>query len=194
MKRVVILLAIVVVLYLVTVGLGVSQGEGDRDVESLSQSWIGALGSLTAWFAPELALDGIKCNGNGQPVSQIFRLTEATPACALALPADRDEDYRHAELSVVATGSAPLPDVFIKARFESENRPETCRSSEPQPPFWLEVAYTPNGDEPEGDICWLPHDRKKALSITVLEDGGTLTLTCTGCDADARREVVLRMR
>jgi hypothetical protein len=200
MRRVLLLLAIVVALYLVTVGVGLSRGDGEgSDMESLTGGFVGALGGLTAWFAPELTLDGLACEG--QPVSQIFRLTEQVDACTLAIPRDTEHDYRHAELAVVPAGTGPSPAVYIVTPPADDDSPAarpdpaSCLPAPPRDPLWLEVRYAPNDeDTPDGSPCWLRHDPKKTVSITVLEAGGRLTLACMGCDADARRELVLRMR
>ena len=59
----------------------------------------------------------------------------------------------------------------------------------------LQIRYVPN-DEGADDTwkCWLLHDRSEPFGITMLADGGSLTLQCVGCAADSQRELLLRVK
>ena len=200
----ILLIAIVLVLYSVVLGVDLgSKGEGKpKSIDSAGAGWVDAMSGLTAWFAPALELPDALCNG--QRVSGLFRLTESAPNCSFAIPRDPEKNtYRHAELRVIATSGAKPPTVYVRAVFDEDDfakndrDPDTCILTDPEErldPYRLELEYDPAGDGPDDWSCWLLQKPSKPASLTVLEDGGTLTLTCVGCDTSERREVTLRLK
>jgi hypothetical protein len=200
---IVLLLVVVVALYFIALGTGLAvNGDSDdeRSSENVGGGWQSALGSMTSIFAPRLRLGAIACNG--QPVAEVFKLTAGQPECALAFPRNRNEDYRKAELALIANAASDELEMFVLAKLDE--RWENCLP-DPVPPlplpqrvldssFRLQIAYAPEGGG-DGDVdCWLVHDPSEPFQMTVFEEGGQLTLSCTGCSAEAQREVSLRMR
>jgi len=202
LRRVLIVLAIILALYLGATALGMSQSDDPKggDPDAIASGWVSSLDSLSAWFAPKLDLEPLRCNG--QPVASVFKLTEAAETCTLPIARDTDEDYRHAELRLVRIDGGTPPGIYVRAQFDESRFPKKDRdpsscflTDPPNDPFRLQVEYTPRGDPPEdGWECWLRRDPGKSISVTVLAEGGSLRLTCVGCSAQSRRELVLRMR
>jgi hypothetical protein len=209
----VLLLVVVIVLYAVSLGMGLALNGDDRGGGSnVGGGWQDALGSLTASFAPRLELGTIACNG--QPVRQPFKLTQSSEQCELVLPRSLRHDYRKAELEIVAAPQSKELAMFVRAKYSAkqfrEQKPDQSMclqlvlvptaaaqalpSKVEESTFRLEIELVPNEDTDSVWQCWLPRDPAKPFSVTVLEDGAKLSLTCAGCSSDAQREVTLRMK
>jgi hypothetical protein len=210
----VLLLVVVIVLYFVALGMGLALNDRDDDRRSSGggEGWEAALGKVTASFAPRLELGGIVCNG--QPVRQPFRLTESSAQCEMAFLRSLRHDYRKAELEVVTAPQSKELAVFVRAKFSKKQlRQQHIEDSMCLPivllpgapvaelpsnvkegTFRLEIEFKADEDSESFWECWLPHEVAEPFSVTVLEDGATLTLTCEGCSADEQREVTLRMK
>lgn len=201
--RLALIIAGAIVLYAVALGVGLtlngrSEGPG---LGEIGDGWQGALGKLGEWFAPRLEL-GPPIDCNGQPVDRLFTLTAANDACVLRFSGSDDVDYRKGELALVRTPATAALGMYVRGRFEERYFPRaerddaTCLVDDDRlQPFRLEIRYEPN--DSDGDdtwACWLVHDLAQPFTLTVLKDGGDLSLRCVGCDAGEGREVLLRMR
>ena len=208
----VLLLVVVVLLYVAALALGLvvngrggasSAGESDRD-------WLAGLGALSAPFAPHLDVSRLQCkaaasagvSGKSQAVAKAFKLTEDHPTCDIEFPGDKSEDYRRAELELLP-GASSQPAVYVLAAYEQKPYPSAkrdrskCFLDEPSIPhaFRLQLRFEIDLDEMDNPwTCWLHQDARDPVSITVLEDGGKVTLECVGCNASARREIGMRMQ
>ena len=204
---VVLLLVAVVLLYAAALALGVAVNRGGgKPSAGGGDDWLAGLGNMTSAFATPLDVSRLQCrvevpgggSGKSQPVAQRFALNEDDAACTIRIPHDSREDYRHASLEVQDTPAAQQLGVYLRANCDDdevsfcERGRKTCfRDGETIPhAFRLEVTFEPLEDP----NCWLQRDRDDQISVTVLEDGGALTLECIGCDADAKRRIDLLMQ
>lgn len=193
----------IAVLYFVALGTGIAVNKGKDggkpgDLGAMQDTWISALGPLLSSFAPRLDLTGLECNG--KRVAAVFELNEQKPTCTIGIPGNREEDYRKTELRVIGTE----PGVYVRARFDgtrfaiSERDKKTCfLDGEPLPPpgLRLKIEYSPAADD---DLqrpweCWLAKDPSEPVPLTVMTDGGDLTLTCEGCKAQQQRLLRLKL-
>jgi hypothetical protein len=213
---VVLLITVVVVLYFVALGLGFALNRDNGTSVDAVGSWKKALGGLSALFAPPLDLRAVDCNG--QPVTGLFKLTEANPKCTLRFSASED-DYRKGELDFLRTPATNDLAVLVRAEFKEkyfheEERDQSKCFTDPPPiagqlptgqielpkevkqlPLRLQIRYTPNeGGDAATWKCWLLLARGEPFGVTVLEDGGNLELECVGCAAGAQRELLLRLK
>jgi hypothetical protein len=183
-------LAVLVLLYVATLVFGLGKSGSSRQ----TPAWMDSLGGLTAGLAPKLSLVGLRCNG--QAVSRSFELTEAQSDCTIRIPANSDEDYRKTDIDASGTGAGVLS-AYIRAKFDGDAMSrDDCSPEETQPSFRLEVTYVPDGEDPideDDDVCVMAQRAGRPITLTVLEDGGELTLSCEGCSDDAGRVVRLRM-
>lgn len=191
-------------LYFVALGTGIAVNKGKNggqpgDLGAMQDTWISALGPLLSSFAPRLDLTGLECNG--KRVAGVFELREEKPTCTIDIPGDRDEDYRKAELRVIGSKAG----VYVWARFDgtrfkkSERDRKTCfLDGEPLPPpaLRLKIEYSPAASDDLEDPweCWLAKEPSKPVPLTVMTDGGDLTLTCEGCDAQQKRLIRLKLQ
>jgi hypothetical protein len=182
-------LGLLAVLYFVVVGFGIWRNGG----EQRTPAWAEALDGVSSWFAPKLSLARLRCND--QPVASDFRLTEAQTKCVIGISRDGRYDYRKAKLVVVASQAVQQLGVYTFAKLDKNDLPagNDCKAENVLPQFRLQIEYTPNDGDKGGSSCYLEAKPNKATTLTVLQDGGTLTLECKGCSAAAAREVVLRM-
>ncbi len=203
MKTGILLIIAAVVLYAgaLTLGLFTNQTREAPSADQSGRDWLASLGGMTAGFAPRLDLKRLRCNG--QPVSRPFMLTQAAESCELSIPGDADEDYRHATLELLPAGGSSRPGVYIRAKYEQgrfpvERRdPASCFLDGEELPhaFHLEVRLRVEDEDLDDPWeCWLQHKAEDPVSLTVMKEGGRITLRCAGCDNDARQEIRARMK
>jgi hypothetical protein len=187
-------LGVLVVLCFVALALGFTLNSSGQDRPG-TPAWANVLGGLSARFAPKLPLARLRCND--QPVASDFRLTETQSLCRIRIPRDGREDYRKADLMIVQTPAAANLGVYIRAEFDDqyfdEDDPdERCRGDGQLAAFRVEILYEPAEDSGGDWDCWLQQERSEPIALTVLRDGGELTLQCQGCENG--KEVSMRMQ
>ena len=218
--KLILLLVVVTLLFIAALVMGVYMNDKDKGRspnDAIKRNWLKALGGLSAVFAPKIDLKSLSCTEYAQPSGQpgqpvvhlrdqsvkgSFELTDAHPTCSIDIPKDGKHDYRHAELRVA--GNAPT--VYVHAKFAGKDFPREKRdrskcSLDPPDPrdpdtlldgFRLEVSFT-EGDVKDPWKCWLKQEANEPISVTVLQDGGRLTLTCLGCKSSPQRIVRMEM-
>jgi hypothetical protein len=209
--KLILLLVVVILLFIAALVTGIymnGKGNGGSPTDAIKRDWLKALGGLSALFAPKIVLAPLHCTElpkPGQPavglsqqrVDGPFELTEAHPTCAIDIPKDAKHDYRHAELKVSGTGT--LATVYVRAQFSADDFPKANRDmkkcfldGEPLDAFRLELRYAAGAADNSWE-CWLKQDPNEAISVTVLQDGGRLTLTCNGCKSDSQKIIRMKM-
>jgi hypothetical protein len=206
--RLILLIVVVVLLYIGSLVYGVKFGEsGDKpSADQSSREWLAWLSSATSRFAPPL--DGSKLWCNRRRLSDEVTLTQADDSCEIVIEADPDSSrkMRHADLRVLPSPSTAQPTVYIRAKYPERQFPRAERDRtrcfvdppplqvDPAPlrAFRLEVRYTPREEDIDNPWeCWLLAEPDKPVSLTVLKQGGKLTLRCVGCEAGVKREIHL---
>jgi hypothetical protein len=202
-KTGILLVVVAVVLYAgaLTLGLFTNQTREAPSADQSGRDWLVSLNGMTARFAPHVDLKRLRCNG--QPVSRPFRLTHAAQLCELDVPGSADEDYRQTTLELLPGEGGAKPGVYIRAKYEQgrfpveQRNPASCFLDGEELPhaFRLEVRLAAE-DEDLNDPweCWLQHKAEDSVSLTVMQEGGRITLRCAGCDDDTRREIRARMK
>ena len=120
-------------------------------------------------------------NGDFESVKAVAQAIRDSRVCGLARATDTD--IRRAGEAVKPANAARIHTFIATSPIHMERK------------LRLQIRYVPN-DEGDDDTwkCWLLHDRSEPFGITVLADGGSLTLQCVGCAADSQRELLLRVK
>lgn len=190
-KTLVILVVVIVVLNLAAITTGLVTNSDNQQAEPVP-AVLGALGGLLGGLAPNLPLNGLRCNN--QPVADPFVLEarrDRKVECAIAIPADAKEKYRRTELQVLS----PMEGVFLRVDYRFDQRPRVDQDPEclqesklnqrlARRGLFLEIHYEPRQESSADGTCWLMLDQADPLALTVLADGATLSLslTCERCE------------
>jgi hypothetical protein len=197
-KLFIILLILFAALYLGALAFGVATLESDserengrQDMSAGDRPFLRFLDKPLSLLAPPLLLRGLECNG--QPVAKMFRLTESASACTLTLSVGTDQEFRRGEVKTYGSGVT----IWWAVEVDGE-RPKGCKDPEEvlrTSGLRLILAYEPQGEDSEnGDTCWLKQDRDRPASITVAEAGGSLSLSCSGCEEENDKNIRLRLK
>lgn len=203
-------LVVLALLYFTGLGFGLKfNADEPKNASATQDSWVAGIGRWLEPFGPRVDWRGLSCVSRpgeaGQSATRIFTLTEARPSCSVVIPAVRSDDgeeYRKGSLEVVGAGNAA---VYVLASydekdFKKKDKDPNCYFEEQVPAgFKLKVKYEPE-EAAEGSrwTCWLRKAKNEPVRLVVMEDGGTLTVTCEGCcegcDPQGRRVLRLRLK
>jgi len=223
-KSKVIIGALIVIGVVFAVGLGTNllnkEGEGTGKKEDVDkykrEGWIGSMDNMLGRFSPRLDVrrllplpdcdprsglrppncrdapaDFIECSRNGNVLTFTgnaecgINIRPRLPGC--------DNDYQSTTLKLAKGAAATraaaarikMKPVLMQAQPFSRDKPELAAIT-PK----LTVKYQPNGKTEEK----VNLQGEKEIRLVVLEQGGTLKLSCTGCSKNQPVEVILATR
>jgi hypothetical protein len=114
----------------------------------------------------------------------------------LTLKVGEDKEFRRGELKTEGSGTT----TWWEVNMPKDEWPKGCKEQDPKEMAvtaapQLIVRYTPVGDKSkQGGTCWLKQDPDQPSNLTVEGKGGSLSLLCSGCDHQTRKEIRLTIQ